>query len=1384
MLAVQTNNTRAHRATLVNRAMRAAIRSQPLATRLLLTTTALASTGFAHAQTVGDVVAQPTAPTQISTVSNMPTPILNVGLSHGGFSAMPGAPVAFTTYWNYDGSIKQAVVRVFKASDKWLDNPIATVDVSRTGSTSWTPDAKLTGEYQYVLRVFDTAGNYDETRARPLRLTLTPEKEAETHISGDGVYRQDNTAVRNIRVLGYTAPPQIVVRQTARPMLTPVPTPLPTPAPAPLTERAAEIAPPTTVAPPAAATGRVDVYVEGSRPALSGDADTMRRLADAALDAADIRMSYDALAATPMLNAGLAGGASSATLGETVTFETYWNYNHWISRGEIRVFDRSDKLISAPIAILPLDENGAVNWTVPDKRESSEYSFVLRVFDKTGAFDETREKSVQIVRAGTERANPVGHSPVYGEDNTGRRNIQVNGGTVTVSGRGLSDAQAGEVRVLGRAVVADPQGNFAVSQIVPAGKHVIDVAYVGADGTEIDITRDVTIPQSDWFLVALGDLTIGTRSEEGRALVEAAGEEFDETYVTGRAAFYLKGKVQGKYLVTAALDTQEDDIDNLLSGLDEKSPEALLRRVDPDRYYAVYGDDSTTFADAPTQGRFYVRIERGDDQVVWGNFLTDITNTEFAQIDRGLYGGKFSFNSDATTSFGERRSRITAFAADPGTLPSREEFRGTGGSVYFLENQDLTIGSERLRIEVRDEESGLVLETHDLNPFIDYEVDYIQGRVLLARPLTSTRLAQEIVRDGSLSGNAAYLVARYEYQPTFADLDGMSTGGRAEGWLGERVRFGVTALDDESGDVDQTLLAIDAILRASDDTYLKAEVAQTDGAGFSERTSADGGFTYDALQSGAGDDAQAMRIEGAAAIGGLAGAPGRIAGYIEQLDQGFSAPGRQTPADTERVGASLSLGMGDDARNKVAVKIDQVDIDRGVNELTASADVRRALNDAVSVGVGVRHSDVEGSLVGREGTRTDLGVEAEYAFNETTAIYAFGQGTVDRDGSREASDRGGLGVRGNLTDKITLKGEVSGGDGGTGALGELGWLRNEGETYYLNYALDAERREPGVDGASLFRNSQNTLTVGGQRRFSDWVSVYGEQRTSFGDSAGLTNAFGLDFTPVEALSFGVSFEIGDLEERQRLIEREAYTASAGYVGEGVTVGGAFEWRDDSETIGGIVQTRDTWLVRTNASVQASPDWRAIAKFNKAESNASGGRFFDGEFTEAQIGGAFRPVDNDRLNALVRLTYFEDLPGAEQVSSSGTAALPAQKSKVLSLDGNYRLTDWLTLGGKVGYRDGEVSLTRTDDTFVESDATLLVARADFNIVRSWDGLVEARRLSVDAAGDENTGVLAAIYRHIGDHAKVGVGYNFTDFSDDLTDLTFDDDGVFLNLVAKF
>jgi hypothetical protein len=36
--------------------------------------------------------------------------------------------------------------------------------------------------------------------------------------------------------------------------------------------------------------------------------------------------------------------------------------------------------------------------------------------------------------------------------------------------------------------------------------------------------------------------------------------------------------------------------------------------------------------------------------------------------------------------------------------------------------------------------------------------------------------------------------------------------------------------------------------------------------------------------------------------------------------------------------------------------------------------------------------------------------------------------------------------------------------------------------------------------------------------------------------------------------------------------------------------------------------------------------------------------------------------------------------------------------------------------------------------------------------------------------------------VGKHFKIGLGYNFTDFSEDLTDLSYDDHGVFLNLLG--
>jgi hypothetical protein len=110
---------------------------------------------------------------------------------------------------------------------------------------------------------------------------------------------------------------------------------------------------------------------------------------------------------------------------------------------------------------------------------------------------------------------------------------------------------------------------------------------------------------------------------------------------------------------------------------------------------------------------------------------------------------------------------------------------------------------------------------------------------------------------------------------------------------------------------------------------------------------------------------------------------------------------------------------------------------------------------------------------------------------------------------------------------------------------------------------------------------------------------------------------------------------------------------------------------------------------------------------------------------------------------------------------------------------------MSIGGKYGFRRGEIKDNRIDDgPWFRSDAHLAIVRTDWHFVHKWDALLEARWLHVVAAEDERAGFLAAIYRHMGENLKLGVGYNFTDFSDDLTDMNYDSQGWFLKLTGKF
>lgn len=1112
---------------------------------------------------------------------------------------------------------------------------------------------------------------------------------------------------------------------------------------------------------------------------------------DGSEDAFQVRFRADTLVVNPVMAIGLVDTTRTLLRGEAARFQAYTNYPAFIARQEVRIFQEGQSPDSEPHAVVELDGNGSAEWQSVAESPTALY-FVYRAYGANGAFDESVPHELTIIdRALPEDTNTPSSRPEFGQvDEAVRRNITLNGLMATVTGNAKADDI---VRVAGQYVPVDESGKFAAQQIVSRQDGVMAVTIERGGEIVKQVEQRFLTPRDDWFIVGQGDVTLGKSFGSGPSRDVSGDTLADGSYAIGRGAFYAKGIVGDDWRITTSLDTGETLLKDIFSNLDRKDPRQLLRRLNSEQFYPTYGDDSTLVEDAPTQGSFYLRAQKDNSQLVIGNFTTGINGAELAQLDRGLFGALVDYNSTGTTEFGERNVQATAFASDPGTIPGREEFRGTGGSLYFLKRQDVSVGSERVRVEVRDRETGIVIESRDLYAQQDYDFDPFQGRITLLRPLASTAASSGTVREGSSTGNVPVLVVRYEYTPAVGSLEGYTFGGRATGWLGEVVRIGATAQRDTVEDASQTLFGTDVLIRATAGTYVKAEFAQSEGPGFGQSNSVDGGlsFTDIATPGLAGVKAQAWRTEGAVNVNELMGKTGNgvvLGGYFEHQDRGFSSAGRLTPAETERWGVTGSVNF---AAGKLAAGFESLTSANAGTSETGTLDL--ANNFAAGTGVittkaGLRY---EGRTPGllfnsvQDGSRTDAALEIGYKPSASNwQLHGFGQVTLDRDATRQRNNRAGIGAEAQLTERLGLNGEVSGGDGGLGADVQFNHRLSEGSEAYAGYSLFADRTDTGLDSQNIFtRANRGNLVLGARHRLSDALSVYGENRIGIGGSApSLARSFGLTFEPVDNLSITGSFEAGEIDDATTgLFRRTAGSVAVGYITDNVRVGSAFEFRKEDNASG---LDQRVWLLRNDLSYAVDPDWRFVGRFNLARADNASQTVSAAEFTEAMAGFAYRPVNNERLNALIRFTYFEDLGPVGQVTGSGQVESPKQVSHIGVIDMNYDLSKKLTIGGKYGYRTGKVSLGRESDDFVSSTAHLAVIRADYNVMKEWDVLVEGRALWTTAADDLKLGALGAVYRHLGNNVKVGVGYSLSDFSDDLTDQSYSSHGPFINFLGKF
>lgn len=1129
----------------------------------------------------------------------------------------------------------------------------------------------------------------------------------------------------------------------------------------------------------------------------------VQRCTDVELEKAKIQFKFDNLDFKPRLNVAAwpttlryQDDTNTAEQENRVRFKIYSNYQAFFDRAEVRLFDNAKSLRDEPLAVVTINKDGYAEWQADFeeyKAPGRVLKYVLRVYDAKGHFDETREQQIWIVEQIDESvlatAEPEKELLVgYGENRLAMQNIPLNGGAIKVHGTAIPDGHS--VWLAGRPVPLGEEGGFVAEELLPAGLHSVEVAVLDDQGNGELFLRDLELEKNDWFYVGIADITASQDDTTGpAALVTNDEAHYDnDLSVDGRLAFYTNGKFGEDWELTASADTREGPVDEIFSNFMEKSPDAMFRRIDPEYYYPTFGDDSTVEEGAPTLGKFYVKLKKQENYGLWGNFKIGYAGNSLAHVDRSLYGVNFHLQSSETTSFGEQRFYFDSFAAEPGTVASRDEFRGTGGSLYFLRHQDILQGSERVRIEIRDKDSGMVVGVKNLVPALDYDIDFIQGRIMLSEPLSGTAADAMLVDSGGSSGDLLYLVVRYEYTPGFDDIDTLAVGGRTHYWFGDYVKLGLTANRNEEAGAESNINAADLTIRKSAGTWLKLEASQSEGDSIDTLSSVDGGYSFDGTTPIISSDgtAGAYRADSSIALSDVIdNLPGKVTLYRQEVEGGYSAPGLMTSRDTTQYGGTLSMPVAE--RFNLRAKTDKKQQQQGLETAANEVDLDYLLNENWTLSGGLRlderkdHSTVVAATQ-EEGERSDLRAQAAYDSKGNWAAYGFVQDTVKTTGNRDENSRVGTGGSYRVTDRFKLNGEVSGGD--LGSAGKLGteYLYSDRTNLYLTYALENERTDNGL------RARKGNLTSGFRTHYSDSASVYLEERYTHGDvPTGLTHSTGVDVAPNDRWNYGANLDFGTLKDYQTSAETErtAVGLKLGYHFDSLTFASALEYRVDKNEnpVDASLSERTTWLTKNSLKYQLNPNWRLIGKYNHSESTSSLGEFYDGNYSEAVIGYAYRPIDHDRLNALFKYTYFYNVPSVDQVTIANTAAEYIQKSHILSTDVTYDLTPRWSIGGKYAYRQGQLSLDRVNPEFFDSNAHLYVLRADWHFLHRWDALIEGRMLDLPDAEDQRSGSLLALYRHVGENMKVGVGYNFTTFSDDLTDLDYDSQGYFINLIGK-
>jgi hypothetical protein len=211
------------------------------------------------------------------------------------------------------------------------------------------------------------------------------------------------------------------------------------------------------------------------------------------------------------------------------------------------------------------------------------------------------------------------------------------------------------------------------------------------------------------------------------------------------------------------------------------------------------------------------------------------------------------------------------------------------------------------------------------------------------------------------------------------------------------------------------------------------------------------------------------------------------------------------------------------------------------------------------------------------------------------------------------------------------------------------------------------------------------------------------------------------------------------------------------------------------------EERDQWVSTNRLSYKVSESLRLAGRFNYSDTKDKLDSQNGAKFIEGSLGFAYRPFDSDRWALFGRYTYLYDLASLGQEIVNGSAY--DQKSQVISTEGVYKHDEHWEFALKYALRMGDARYGRGEGDWFSSSTNFYAFNIRYDLYQKWHAMVEYRVLDVKDGGIKQ-GYLVGLDRDLASNLRLGVGYNFSDFSDDLTKFEQKYRGWFINVVGIY